>query len=122
MTWRGRGVLAFPPGRLIQHTANPSWAGLPDIANEPSSGLEGAMLISNDMNAAINQQIGREFCSSLQYVAVAAYFDSDHLTELAGHFFRQAEEERTHAMRFVRYLLDAGGEVEIPAIPAVRSR
>ena len=37
------------------------------------------MLISNDMNAAINQQIGREFCSSLQYVAIAAYFDAEHL-------------------------------------------
>ena len=47
---------------------------VPAGASERSRELEGAMLISNDMNAAINQQIGREFCSSLQYVAVAAYF------------------------------------------------
>ena len=80
------------------------------------------MLISNEMNAAINQQIGREFSSSLQYVAIAAYFDADHLSELAAHFFQQADEERMHAMRFVRYVLDAGGQVEIPEIPAVRSR
>src|SRR5438874_10039340 len=80
------------------------------------------MLISNEMNAAINEQTGREFCSSLQYVAIAAYFDSDHLTELAAYFFQQADEERVHAMRFVRYLLDAGGTVEIPSIPAVGGR
>jgi len=80
------------------------------------------MLISNEMNAAINQQIGREFCSSLQYVAIAAYFDAEHLTELAAHFFQQADEERIHAMRFVRYVLAAGGQVDIPTIPAVRGR
>jgi ferritin len=72
------------------------------------------------MNAAINQQIGNEFGASLQYVAVAAHFASEGLNALAGHFYKQAEEERDHAMRFVRFISDAGGQVEIPAIPAPR--
>ncbi len=80
------------------------------------------MLISQQVIDAINEQIGNEFCASLQYVAIAAYFDSDDLLELAQHFYRQSEEERAHAMRFVKYLLDAGGRVEIPAVPQPSSR
>lgn len=78
------------------------------------------MLISGEMNAAINEQVGHEFAAMLQYVAIATYFDGEALPVLAGHYYRQAEEEREHAMRFVRYLLDAGGKVTIPAIPAAR--
>lgn len=79
------------------------------------------MLISKKMNAAINQQIGNEFGASLQYVAIAAQFAGDGLNALAGHFYKQASEERDHAMRFVHYLSDAGAQVEIPAIPAPRA-
>lgn len=78
------------------------------------------MLISKKMNGAINQQIGNEFGASLQYVAIASHFAGEGLPALAGHFYLQAEEERDHAMRFVHYLDDAGGQVEIPTIPAPR--
>ena len=77
-------------------------------------------LISEAMNAQINAQIGHEFGASLQYVNIAAYFDDVGLPVLTQHFFRQADEEREHAMKFVRYILDAGGQVAIPAIPAPR--
>ena len=79
------------------------------------------MLISSDMNAALNEQIGNEFGASLQYVSIAAYFDNESLPELARHFYRQAAEERDHAMRFVKYVVDAGGRVAIPPIPAPAS-
>jgi bacterioferritin B len=82
----------------------------------------GEMLISERMNAALNQQIGNEFSATLQYVAIAAYFDTESLPELAAHFYRQAEEERAHAMRFVRYLVAARANVHIPAIPEARSQ
>jgi ferritin len=80
------------------------------------------MIISGQMNAALNEQIGNEFGASLQYVAIASYFASESLPELATHFYLQAEEERAHAMRLVRFMVDAGGEVQIPAIPEARSR
>lgn len=78
------------------------------------------MMISKQMNAAINVQIGNEFAASHQYIAIAGYFDGEGLPALASHFFKQSAEERDHAMRFVRYVLDAGGEVMIPQIPAPR--
>ena len=80
------------------------------------------MLISKNMNGAINRQICYEFSAMLQYVAIASYFVGDSLHELAAHFYRQAEEERDHAMRFIKYLLDAGGQVEIKDVPAPQNK
>jgi ferritin len=70
---------------------------------------------------ALNEQVGREFAASQQYVAIAAYYDSETLSQLAGHFYRQAVEERNHAMMIVQYLLDADEQVAIPGVEAPRS-
>jgi bacterioferritin B len=78
--------------------------------------------MSKEINAALNEQIGHEFMASLQYVSIATYFDMDGLPAFARHFYRQAVEERDHAMRFVKFVVDAGGRVEIPAIPPTRSK
>ena len=80
------------------------------------------MLASEKLLSAVNQQIGNEFGASLQYVAIAAHFESQALTGLARFFFRQADEERDHAMKFVRFVVDADGQLEIPAIPAPKSK
>jgi bacterioferritin B len=69
----------------------------------------------------LNAQIGREFGASQQYVAIAVYYDSETLPQLASHFYRQAVEERNHAMMIVQYLLDAGEPVAIPGIDAPRT-
>jgi ferritin len=66
----------------------------------------------------INEQIGNEFSAMLQYYAIAAHFGAEALPELSGHFRRQAEEEKEHALRFIQFLLDAGARVNIPAVPA----
>src|SRR6478672_4005518 len=67
---------------------------------------------------ALNEQIGYEFGASQQYVAVAVYFDAQTLPQLAAHFYRQAVEERNHAMMIVQYLLDADAELRIPGVTA----
>ena len=76
------------------------------------------MLASKQLVTAVNQQIGNEFGASLQYISIASYFDSKALTGLARFFYRQADEERDHAMKFVRFVVDADGALQIPAIPA----
>src|SRR5688572_16922770 len=80
------------------------------------------MLISQKVIDAINEQIGNEFSAMLQYIAIAAHFDSETLPELSAHFYHQASEEQEHALRFVRYVGDTGGCVTIPAIPAPQPR
>ena len=69
----------------------------------------------------LNEQIGREFGASQQYVAIAVYYDSETLPQLAAHFYRQAVEERNHAMMIVQYLLDADEQVAIPGIEAPKT-
>ena len=67
---------------------------------------------------ALNEQIGRELAASHQYVAIAVYYDAETLPQLAQHFYRQAVEERNHAMMIVQYLLDADEAVSIPGVEA----
>ena len=67
---------------------------------------------------ALNEQISNEFAASQQYVGAAVYYDTETLPRLAAFFYRQAMEEREHAMMMVQYLLDVGEEVRIPDIKA----
>jgi ferritin len=67
---------------------------------------------------ALNEQVAREFAASQQYVAIAVHYDAETLPQLAAHFYRQALEERNHAMMIVQYLLDAGEPVKIPGVEA----
>jgi ferritin len=66
----------------------------------------------------LNEQIGYEFAASQQYIAVAVHYDALTLPQLAAHFYRQAVEERNHAMIMVQYLLDADEPVAIPGVTA----
>ena len=70
---------------------------------------------------ALNEQIANEFAASQQYVAAAVYYDAETLPRLAAFFYRQALEEREHAMMMIRYLLDVGEEVRIPDIKSQRT-
>jgi bacterioferritin B len=76
---------------------------------------------SNRFASLLDEQIAHEFAASQQYVAIAAYYDGDALPQLAAHFYRQAIEERNHAMMIVQYLMDADLPVTIPGIAGVRN-
>ena len=69
-------------------------------------------------STAVNEQIGNEFAASQQYIAIACYYDAEALQQLAAHFYRQAVEERNHAMILIQYLLDAGEDVVVPGVEA----
>ena len=69
----------------------------------------------------LNEQIAYEFGAAQQYIAVAVHYDAETLPQLAAHFYRQALEERNHAMMLVQYLLDADHEVVIPAVEAPKT-
>ena len=68
--------------------------------------------------AKLNEQIGHEFAAHQQYVAVAVHYDAETLPQLARFFYRQALEERDHAMMMVQYLLDADERSVIPGVAA----
>jgi bacterioferritin B len=70
---------------------------------------------------ALNEQIANEFGASQQYIAIAAHYDQESLAQLAASFYRQAVEERNHAMMIVQFLLDADHQVVIPGVEAPKT-
>src|SRR5271165_6307511 len=83
-----------------------------------SSGRDFFMVANQKIVAAINEQMGNEFSAMLQYDAIAAHFGAEGLPELSAHFYKQAEEEKEHALRFIQFVLDTGARVKIPAVSA----
>ena len=76
------------------------------------------MQISKALVNLINEQIAHELIASNQYLQLATYFDGLALRKLSGFFYKQSEEEREHALKFVHYLTEVGGDVRILEIPA----
>jgi bacterioferritin B len=62
---------------------------------------------------ALNEQISNEFAAAHQYVAIGVYYERETFPRLARFFYEQAEEERGHAMKMVRYLLDSDSPVNM---------
>lgn len=76
------------------------------------------MLISKELTAAINEEIGLELFASNQYMGMAGYFDGLALKKLAKMFYKQSDEERGHALKFAKYVVEAGGVVVVPTVAA----
>ncbi len=70
----------------------------------------------------LNTQIANELASHNQYLSCAVYYDAQVMPQMAAFFYRQASEEREHALMMVKYLLDTDHHVEIGAMPATVSR
>ncbi len=73
-------------------------------------------MISQAMHEALNTQINRELFSSYQYLAMAAYFDSQSLDGFSHWMKAQAQEEVQHAMRIYDFLCALGKPVNMLAI------
>jgi bacterioferritin B len=69
---------------------------------------------------ALNAQVAREFAAAHQYVAVGNYYAAETYPQLAAYFYKQADEEREHAMKMVNYLLDRGAAPDVGAIGSPR--
>jgi bacterioferritin B len=69
---------------------------------------------------ALNAHVAREFAAAHQYVAVGNYYAAETYPQLAAFFYKQADEEREHAMKMVNYLLDRGAAPDVGAIDSPR--
>ena len=69
----------------------------------------------------LREQVRHEFNASQQYIAIAVWYDAHDLPQLAAHFYRQAREERHHAMMIVQYILDRDLPLTIPGVGEVRN-
>lgn len=76
------------------------------------------MLIKKELADKMIEQIGNEFGAAAQYLAIAVYFEQESMDNTAAFFYTQSEEERAHGMKLLKYVVEAGGDVQIPAVPA----
>lgn len=70
---------------------------------------------------ALNDHVPREFAASQAYLAAAIFYDDLTMPRMAAFFYRQAIEERNHAMMIIRYLLDINEEATVPGVAAPRN-
>jgi ferritin len=76
-------------------------------------------MTTSHFDQLLSAQIGNEFSASQQYIAIAVWFDSRDLPQLAKHFYRQSLEERNHALMLVQYRLDRGLRIVVPGVDSV---
>ena len=64
----------------------------------------------------LNQQINKEFYSAYLYLDMANYYDENDLDGFSNYYFIQAQEERDHALLFMKYMQNNGLKVILEAI------
>jgi ferritin len=71
---------------------------------------------------AINEQITNELFASNSYLAISIYLDTQDLPVLTQFFLNQADEERMHSLKLMRYLMEIDAAVEITEIPKPKNQ
>lgn len=64
----------------------------------------------------LNEQITKELYSAYLYLDFSIYYEAEGLDGFANWYMIQAQEERDHAMLFLKFLQMAGEKVELGAI------
>ena len=64
----------------------------------------------------LNEQITKEFYSAYIYLDFSIYYEAQGLDGFANWYMIQAQEERDHAMLFLKYLQNNGEKVDIGVI------
>ena len=78
--------------------------------------MKGVVMLSDKMEAAINQQINAEMYSSYLYLSMATYFESISLGGFSNWMRQQAQEEMFHGMKMFDFVCERGGRVTLKAI------
>lgn len=73
-------------------------------------------MISKKMEAAINEQVNKEFYSAYLYLAISAYCQTIGLPGFAKWMRFQYQEEIMHVTKMYDYILNQGGQVHLKAI------
>ena len=66
--------------------------------------------------ALLNEQINKEFYSAYLYMDMAIFYDKLDLDGYANYYTIQAQEERDHALLFMKYMQSNGQDISLEAI------
>ena len=73
-------------------------------------------MLSKKMLDILNNQVEKEAYASQLYLAMASWTESQGLEGVSTWFYAQAEEERVHMLKFVRYINERGGHAIVPSL------
>jgi ferritin len=76
--------------------------------------------IKPNVLAEIQRQYNHELAAAHAYIALSIWCDNANLKGFARYFAKQAGEEREHALKFIKHLLDRGAPAPLTEIPAPR--
>ncbi|MCG1035240.1 ferritin [Polaribacter sargassicola] len=79
------------------------------------------MTIHPEVMDSLNNQISMEMHASASYLAMASWCDQRELLNSKEFFYKQAEEEREHAMKIFAFINDNGGASISPEIQNVNN-
>lgn len=79
------------------------------------------MSIHPDVMDLLNKQVAMEMKASASYLAMASWCDQRTLLNSKSFFYKQAEEEREHAMKIFEFINDNGGASVSPNITDVNN-
>jgi len=72
-------------------------------------------MLKKKIEEMCNRQVEREGYSSNLYLAMAIWAETSGFGGIAEWLYAQAEEEKEHMMKFIRYINERGGKAVIPA-------
>lgn len=73
-------------------------------------------MLSKKVKELLNAQVNAEFYSAYLYLDFSNYYKDEGLDGYSNWFLIQAQEERDHAMLFIKYLQQNGESVKLEAI------
>lgn len=73
-------------------------------------------MLKKSIEDICNRQVEREFYSSLLYLSMASWTETQGYAGIADWLYEQAEEEKMHMLKFVRYINERGGHAIMPAL------
>jgi ferritin len=72
-------------------------------------------MLTKKVEEICNRQIEREGYSSNLYLAMASWAENKGMSGIAAWLYAQADEERMHMLKFIKFVNERGGVASIPA-------
>jgi len=72
-------------------------------------------MVKKKVEDICNRQVEREGYSFILYLAMASWAEVNGFAGVAGWLYAQAEEEKLHMLKFIKYINERGGKAVLPA-------
>ncbi|NER13080.1 ferritin [Leptobacterium flavescens] len=72
--------------------------------------------MQKEIETLLNNQIKLEGTASMQYLSMASWAEENGFNGIAAFFYKQAEEERMHMVKLIKFVNERGGKAIIPVL------